>query len=211
MAIATLANPPVNALSIEVRRGFMAAFERAKADAGIKAVILAADGPMFSGGADITEFDRPPVAPILADVIAAAATLGKPVVAAIQGTALGGAVELALACTARIASPNAKLGLPEIKLGLIPGAGGTQRLTRAIGAAPAFEMMLKGDPVSAARALELDLIDGITEGDLIAAAKAKALDLASRQRQPWPRQAGAGRRARGFRESRRARRERARR
>ena len=192
VVVATLASPPVNALGIEIRRGLMAALERSKADTAVKAVILASQGAMFSGGADITEFDRPPVAPILADVIAAVSTLGKPVVAAIQGAALGGAVELALACAARIASPDAKQGLPEIKLGLIPGAGGTQRLPRAIGAAPAFDMILKGDPISAAKALELGLIEGIAEGDLIAAAKAKALDLAS---QPAPSD-GLGRLAR---------------
>jgi 3-hydroxyacyl-CoA dehydrogenase len=180
VAVATLASPPVNALGIEIRHGLVAALERSKADTAIKAVILASQGKMFSGGADITEFDRPPVAPILADVIEAVSTLGKPVVAAIQGTALGGAVELALACAARVVSPGARLGLPEVKLGLIPGAGGTQRLPRAIGAAPAFAMMLKGDPISAAKALELGLVEGIAEGDLIAAAKAKALDLASR-------------------------------
>ncbi len=180
VAIASIANPPVNAFSTGVRRELLAALERARADPAIQAVILASEGKIFSGGADITEFDHPPAAPILAEVIAAVATLGKPVIAAIQGTALGGAIELALACTARIASPSAKLGLPEIKLGVIPGAGGTQRLPRATGAAPAFEIMLKGDPIAATKALELGLIEGIAEEDLIAAAKTKALGLASR-------------------------------
>jgi 3-hydroxyacyl-CoA dehydrogenase len=180
VGIVSIANPPVNALSVETRRGLMAALERSRPDPAIKAVILASEGKIFSGGADITEFDCPPVAPILADVIAAVSTLGKPVVVAIQGTALGGSVELALACTARIAGPNAKLGLPEIKLGLIPGAGGTQRLPRAIGAAPAFDMMVKADPISARQAVEVGLIEEIAEGNLVAAAKTKALELASR-------------------------------
>ena len=209
VAIASLTNPPVNALSTEIRRGLMAALEKSKTDPTIQGLILTSEGKIFSGGVDITEFDRPPVAPILADVIAAVSTLGKPVVVAIQGLALGGAIELALACTARIVSPDAKLGLPEIKLGLIPGAGGTQRLARAIGAAPAFGMMMKGDPISARQALELGLIDGIAEGDLISAAKTQSartcIPASARHRR---RQAGARRRARRIRESRRARRER---
>ncbi len=180
VAIASITNAPVNALSTEIRRGLMAALEKTRTDPAIQGVILTSEGKIFSGGVDITEFDRPPEAPILADVIAAVSTLGKPVVVAIQGLALGGAVELALACSARIVSPDARLGLPEIKLGLIPGAGGAQRLPRAIGAAPAFDMMLKGDPVSASRALELGLIEGIADGDLIAAAKTQALELSSR-------------------------------
>ncbi len=157
VGVASISNPPVNALGIEIRRGVMAALEKSRRDPAIQGVILTSEGKIFSGGADIAEFDRPPIAPILADVIAAVATLGKPVVAAMQGTALGGAVELALACTARIVSPGARLGLPEIKLGLIPGAGGSQRLPRAIGAAPAFAMMIEGDPISARQALDWGL------------------------------------------------------
>jgi 3-hydroxyacyl-CoA dehydrogenase len=180
VAIATIINPPVNALGAEIRRGLMAAAENAKADPNVRAFILASDGKIFSAGADITEFDQAPKEPSLGTVIEAIADLGKPAVAALQGAALGGGLELPLGCTARVAGPNAKLGLPEIKLGLIPGAGGTQRLPHLIGAAPAFEMMLKGDPISARRAHELGLVDEIAEGDLIAAAKAKALDIASK-------------------------------
>src|SRR5262249_59240068 len=128
------------------------------------------------------EFDKAPVEPGLGTVIEVIANLGKPAVAAIQGAALGGGLELPLGCTARVASPNARLGLPEIKLGLIPGAGGTQRLPHLAGAVQAFEIMLKGDPISARRAHELGLAE-IAEGDLIAAAKAKALDLASRPKE----------------------------
>ncbi len=179
LAIATIVNPPVNALGAGIRRGLMAALESVKGDPSIKAVILASDGKIFSAGADIAEFDQPPVPPNLLDVIEAVAALGKPVVAAIQGAALGGGLELALGCTARAANESARLGLPEIKLGLIPGAGGTQRLPRLIGAAPAFDIMVKGDPVTARRALELGLVDEITDGDLIWAAKAIALYFAS--------------------------------
>jgi 3-hydroxyacyl-CoA dehydrogenase len=179
VAIATIVNPPVNALGAEIRRGLMAALEKAKADPNVRAVVLASDGKLFSAGADITEFDKAPVEPGLGTVIEAVANLGKPAVAAIQGASLGGGLELPLGCTARVAGPNARLGLPEIKLGLIPGAGGTQRLPHLAGAAQAFEMMLKGDPISARRAQEVGLADEIAEGDLIAAAKAKALGLAS--------------------------------
>jgi 3-hydroxyacyl-CoA dehydrogenase len=178
VAVATIVNPPVNALSADVRRGLMAALEKAKADPAIAGLVISSDGKMFSGGADIGEFDKPPVPPVLPDIIEAISALGKPVVAAIQGAALGGGLELALGCTARVAKAGARLGLPEIKLGFIPGAGGTQRLPRLIGAAPAFDMMVKGDPVPAHRALELGLVDEIVEGDLIAAAEEKALSLA---------------------------------
>jgi 3-hydroxyacyl-CoA dehydrogenase len=158
----------------------MAALEKVKTDPNVRALVLASEGKIFSAGADITEFDQAPAEPGLGTVIETLANLGKPAVAAIQGAALGGGLELPLGCSARVAGPNAKLGLPEIKLGLIPGAGGTQRLPHLIGAAPAFEMMLKGDPISAQRGHELGLVDEIAGGDLIAAAKAKALDLASK-------------------------------
>jgi 3-hydroxyacyl-CoA dehydrogenase len=179
VAIATIVNPPVNALGAEIRRGLMIALEKAKADAGVRALVLASEGKLFSAGADITEFDQAPIEPGLGTVIEAIANSGKPAVAAIQGAALGGGLELPLGCSARVAGPNARLGLPEIKLGLIPGAGGTQRLPHLVGAVQALEIMLKGDPVSARRANELGLVDQIAEGDLIAAAKAKALELAS--------------------------------
>jgi 3-hydroxyacyl-CoA dehydrogenase len=179
VAIATISNPPVNALGTQVREGLLAALDRVKSNAEFKALIITGAGSLFSGGADIREFDKAPVSPILSDVIAAASSLGKPAVAAINGAALGGGCELALGCTARIAVADAKLGLPEIKLGLIPGAGGTQRLPRLIGAAPAFTFMLKGDPVSAGEALRAGLIDEIAQGGLVEAAIALALKLAS--------------------------------
>ena len=116
---------------------------------GVDAIVIAAAGRAFIAGADISEFGKPPVAPILPDVLDAIESCAKPVVAAIQGVALGGGLEVALACHGRVAAPGAKLGLPEIKLGIIPGAGGTQRLPRLIGAAKAFPMMLSGEPVTA--------------------------------------------------------------
>jgi 3-hydroxyacyl-CoA dehydrogenase len=183
IAIATIMNPPVNSLGAVIRRGLMAALEKARADPNIRALVLASDGKLFSAGADITEFDKAPIEPGLGTVIEAISALGKPAAAAIQGAALGGGLELPLGCTVRVAGPNARLGLPEIKLGLIPGAGGTQRLPHLIGAAQAFEIMLKGDPISARRAHELGLIDEIAEGDLIAAAKTRALDLASKPKE----------------------------
>lgn len=179
VAIVELSSPPVNALGEAVRKGLMEALAQAKSDSNVKAIVLAADGKIFSGGADISEFDKPPMPPSLPEVIAAMEETGKPVVAAIQGSAFGGGLELPLGCDARVASPFAKVGLPEIKLGIIPGAGGTQLLPRLIGAKAAFEIMAKGDPVPAKKALSLGIIDAIAEQNLIGAAKAKALELAA--------------------------------
>ncbi len=179
IAIAVMNNPPVNALGAGVRQGLQAVIRQAKSDPAIRALVIAAEGRMFSGGADITEFDKAPVSPSLTEVILELRELGKPSVAAIHGNAFGGGFELPLGCDARVATATAKVGLPEIKLGLIPGAGGTQRLPRLIGAKPAFEIMLKGDPVPAKQALALGMIDEIVDGDLVSAAKAKALSLVS--------------------------------
>lgn len=178
VAVVTIASPPVNALDAGVRAGLAEAVRRADADLAVRAIVIAAEGRTFIAGADISEFGKPPTPPSLPDVIDALDSVGKPLVAAIGGAALGGGLEVALACHARIAGPGAKLGLPEVKLGLIPGAGGTQRLPRLIGAAPAFRMMADGAPLSAAQALALGIVDAVAEGDLLAAAKAKALELA---------------------------------
>ncbi|KQU49997.1 3-hydroxyacyl-CoA dehydrogenase [Bosea sp. Leaf344] len=178
VAIATLDSPPVNALSAGLRRDLLAAIRQCAGDAGIDAIVIAAAGRAFIAGADISEFGRPPVQPILPEVLDAIEGCAKPVVAAIQGVALGGGLEVALACHGRVAAAGAKLGLPEIKLGIIPGAGGTQRLPRLIGGAKAFPMMLSGEPVSARGALELGLVDAVAETELLAEAVALAERLA---------------------------------
>lgn len=184
IAVLTLSNPPVNALGAELRARLDAALAEAFADESVRAVVLAAEGKLFVGGADISEFGKPPQPPILPDILARLDAAPKPVVAAINGAALGGGLELALACHARLAAPGAKLGLPEIKLGLIPGAGGTQRLPRLIGPAPAFAMMLTGEPVSAGKAAELGFVDKVELGDLVEAARVHARELADAGRLP---------------------------
>ncbi|OYZ89442.1 MAG: 3-hydroxyacyl-CoA dehydrogenase [Rhizobiales bacterium 17-65-6] len=151
---------------------------QAQANPAVTAIVIAAEGKVFVAGADISEFGKPITPPSLPDVLTAIERSPKPVVAAINGIALGGGLELALACHARIVAPGAKLGLPEIKLGIIPGAGGTQRLPRLIGAAPAFAMMASGEPVTADKALANGLADEVVDGDLLAAASAHALRLA---------------------------------
>lgn len=180
IAIATIDNPPVNALGQALRAGLARVIAEAAADPTVSAIVLAAAGRAFIAGADISEFGKPPLAPYLPDVLDAIEACPKPVVAAVQGAALGGGLEVALACHGRVAAPAASLGLPEVKLGLIPGAGGTQRLPRLIGAARAFPMMLSGEPVNAGKALELGLVDAVTGEDLVVAAVAQARMLASR-------------------------------
>ncbi len=176
--ILTIANPPVNALGAAVRAGLEAAVAAAQTDTTVRAIVIAAEGRVFVAGADISEFGKPPQPPALPDLLRTIEDSAKPVVAAVNGLALGGGLELALASHARILSPSAKLGLPEIKLGLIPGAGGTQRLPRLAGPVAAFAMMLDGEPITAETALSLGIADAIASGDLIAAACAKALELA---------------------------------
>lgn len=161
-------NPPVNALGQTVRHGLENAIGQALADDAIKAVVIRCDGRTFFAGADITEFGKPPVGPSLPDVLDTIESADKPVIAAIHGTALGGGCEVALACHYRVAVPSAKLGLPEVKLGLIPGAGGTQRLPRVVGAENALPMIVGGDPVPAKKALEIGLLDAITGEDTLA-------------------------------------------
>jgi 3-hydroxyacyl-CoA dehydrogenase len=178
IAVIRIANPPVNALSAAVRAGLAEAVRRADADHAAAAIVIAAEGRTFIAGADITEFGKPPVPPSLPEVIEAFDAVQKPIVAAIGGAALGGGLEVALGCHSRVASPAAKLGLPEVKLGVLPGAGGTQRLPRLIGATPSLRIMAEGNPVSAVEAKELGLVDEVTEGDLLQGAKAKALTLA---------------------------------
>jgi 3-hydroxyacyl-CoA dehydrogenase len=174
VAVVIVDNPPVNALKYEVRAGILDAFTKANDDASVKAIVLAAAGRTFIAGADITEFGKPPKAPSLIDVIAAIDEIKKPTIAAMHGTPLGGGLEITLACHFRVASPGTRLGLPEIKLGLIPGAGGTQRLPRLVGIEKALDMILSGNPIPVKDALAHGLVDEIIEGDLIAGAVAFA-------------------------------------
>lgn len=179
IAVIMVENPPVNALSAAVRGGLKEAAERAGADPAVAGIVLGGRGSTFIAGADITEFGKPPVPPSLNEVIAALEACPKPVVAAIHRAALGGGLEVALGCDARIVGPRAQLGLPEVKLGILPGAGGTQRTPRLIGADKAVALAASGDKVSASDAVAMGLADALEEGDLIAAAKAKVRALAA--------------------------------
>jgi 3-hydroxyacyl-CoA dehydrogenase len=170
--------PPVNALSHAVRTGLARCLEQALADDSVKAVVLSCAGRTFIAGADITEFGKGPKDPQLGAVIAAYDASSKPIVAAIFGTALGGGLEVALGCNYRVASPSAKCGLPEVKLGILPGAGGTQRLPRLIGVEKALDMIVSGDPIGAQQAKSLGLVDEIVEGDLLEGAIAFATKVA---------------------------------
>jgi len=162
-------NPPVNALGHAVREGIDKALAQFLADESIKAIVVACRGRTFFAGADITEFGKPKRKPSLQQVIASLEASPKPVVAAIHGTALGGGLEVALGCHFRVAVPTAKMGLPEINLGLFPAGGGTQRLPRLVGPDKALELVLSGKPVGAAQALDLGIIDAVIEGDPVEA------------------------------------------
>ena len=158
-------NPPVNALGIAVRSGLVKALEALNADPAVKAIVLHCEGRTFFAGADITEFGMPRLSPTLQDLIVALESSPKPVIAAIHGTALGGGLEVALGCHFRVAVTTARLGLPEINLGLFAGGGGTQRLPRLIGPEKALEFVLSGKPVGAAEALDLGIVDAVEEGE----------------------------------------------
>lgn len=177
IGVITVDSPPVNALSQAVREGILNAVNTAQNDDS-EAVVLLCAGRTFIAGADITEFGKPPLSPSLPDVIAAIESSNKLVVAAIHGTALGGGLETALACHYRCAVPSAKVGLPEVKLGILPGAGGTQRVPRIAGVKAALDMITAGNPVPAAAASDMGLIDEVLSGDdLKSAALAYAKDL----------------------------------
>lgn len=163
IVLITIDNPPVNALSQGVRSGLLSAVQRFTADATAEVVVILGNGRLFIGGADIAEFGKPPQAPSLPDVVNAIEACSKPVVAAIHGSALGGGLEVALGAHYRIAHVDAKLGLPEVKLGLMPGAGGTQRLPRLVGTDEALSMITSGRPVTAEQALEQGLIDRVAQ------------------------------------------------
>ena len=180
--VVTIDNPPINAGSIEVRRGVLDAVAQLTADASLRAAVLIGGGSTFIAGSDLREFGRPLEEPQLPAVIAAIESCPKPVVAALHGAALGGGFELALGCDARIAHPKALVGLPEVTLGMIPGAGGTQRLTRIVGAARAIGMICAGERLHAEPARQLGIVDAVAEGDLRSAAVHLAAGLTSKRR-----------------------------
>jgi 3-hydroxyacyl-CoA dehydrogenase len=183
IGLLSLDSPPVNALSAAVREGLLGGMRAAAADESIRAVVLICRGRTFIAGADITEFGGQAKGPGLPEIQAAIEDSTKPVVAAIHGTALGGGLEVALCCHYRVAVPSARCGLPEVNLGLLPGAGGTQRLPRIVGAQRALEMMTSGEHVPAAACLELGLVDALLpEGELEPAAIAFAQQVVAESR-----------------------------
>jgi 3-hydroxyacyl-CoA dehydrogenase len=189
IAVITLNNPPVNGLGLETRRGITEGLDKAQADAAVKAIVITGAGKAFSGGADIKEFGSPKALaePNLLSVIAALEACSKPVVAAVHSVCMGGGLELALGCHYRLVSPGTQMALPEVKLGLLPGAGGTQRLPRVLGVETALNMIVSGEPVKSELLAALPgqkLFDKLVDGDLMAAALAFAADVADKRPLP---------------------------
>ena len=166
IGVITINNPPVNALSHAVRKGLQDGVRQADSDDAVKAILIVCAGRTYIAGADITEFGKPPQAPGLTDVLADIENASKAVISAIHGTALGGGLETALSCHYRVGNPSAQYGLPEVKLGLLPGAGGTQRLPRVMGVEKALDMITTGNFIRSAEAADAGLIDEIIDGDL---------------------------------------------
>ncbi|WP_343727391.1 3-hydroxyacyl-CoA dehydrogenase NAD-binding domain-containing protein [Burkholderia seminalis] len=188
VAVITLNNPPVNGLGLSTRQGVMDALDRAAQDPSVTAIVLTGAGRAFSGGADITEFNTPKALqePTLHTVIRAVEASAKPVVAALHSVVMGGGLELALGAHYRVAAPGAQVALPEVKLGLLPGAGGTQRLPRAVGLETALNMIVSGAPVPSEQLANSGLFDEMADGDLLEAAVAFARKAGARQG-PHPR------------------------
>jgi 3-hydroxyacyl-CoA dehydrogenase len=184
VAVVTIDSPPVNALGHAVRSGVLEAMSALRDDPSVGAIVLAGAGRTFSAGADITEFGKPPQPPSLIELINVVEDMPKPVVAALNGIALGGGFELALGCHHRVATAGTRVGLPEVKLGLIPGAGGTQRLPRLIGPVEALKIIVSGDFVSADKAARLGIIDKVTDGDVVETAIGVARQAAEQGRAP---------------------------
>src|ERR1041384_5055177 len=183
IGVITLNSPPVNALSFNVRDGLFEGFKAAIADPAVKAIVLICDGRTFIAGADITEFGGASKGASLFDVQNMMESSPKPVVAAIHGTALGGGLEVALCAHYRVAVPSARLGLPEVALGLLPGAGGTQRLPRIVGVEKALEMVTSGEHVGAKQCAEMGLVDALVdEGKLRDGAVAFARKIVAEKR-----------------------------
>ena len=182
VGVIVIDNPPINAGSAAVRAGLLSAIQAVQADANLQAAVLIGAGKTFIAGSDLREFGQPLVEPQLPDVIAAIEACPKPFVAALHGAALGGGFELALGCDARVAAPGTVVGLPEVTLGIIPGAGGTQRLPRIVGVPRAMTMVCSGERVPATQALQACLVDDLaaSEASLRTAAIAHADALAAR-------------------------------
>jgi 3-hydroxyacyl-CoA dehydrogenase len=192
IAVVRIQNPPVNALSQAVRQGLSDCMDRAEADEGVKAVLIVGDGRAFIAGADITEFGKPPMEPNLPDLCTRIEASPLLVVASMHGVSLGGGLEVALGAHYRIAQPSARVGLPEVHLGLLPGAGGTQRLPRLTGAEAAIDAITSGRQIAAAEALTLGVIDRIEEGDTETVGLAYTHELLAANAQPRPVSALAG-------------------
>ena len=177
IGVITVDNPPVNALGHAVRQGIVDALDKGLADDGAKALMIIGGGRTFPAGADIREFGKPPQEPSLPDVVQTLENSDKLLIAAVHGTALGGGMEITLGCDYRVALDSAKMGLPEVNLGLLPGAGGTQRLPRLIGAKAAMQAIVEGKPMKAAKLKDMGVVDEVVSGDLKAEAIAYAEKL----------------------------------
>ncbi len=186
IAVIAMNNPPVNGLGSVLRPGIVEGMKKAEADPAVKALVIIGSAKAFSGGADIREFNTPKssMSPTLPEINDAQDNFKKPMVAAIGGFALGGGLELALGCHYRVAAPKTLLGLPEVKLGILPGSGGTQRLPRVVGAAEAVRMMTTGNPVPAEKGLQVGLVDEVVQGDLLEGAIAFAKKLIAEGKGP---------------------------
>ena len=193
VAVVALDNPPVNGLGLQLRTAIVAGLDAAQADEAVKAIVLIGAGSLFSGGADIREFNTPKATaePTLHNVIRVVESSAKPVIAAIAGHCMGGGLELSLACHYRVALADARLGLPEVKIGLVPGAGGTQRLPRAVGVETALNMIVSGNPVPAAQLADTALVDRIVEGPLLEGALRFAREVAGKRPLPKLRERAA--------------------
>ena len=186
IAVIVMNNPPVNGLGSVLRPGIVDGMKKAEADPAVKALVIIGSAKAFSGGADIREFNTPKssMSPTLPEINDAQDNFKKPMVAAIGGFALGGGLELALGCHYRVAAPKTLLGLPEVKLGILPGSGGTQRLPRVVGATEAVKMMTTGNPVPAEKGLQVGLVDEVVQGDLLEGAIAFAKKLVAEGKGP---------------------------
>ncbi len=186
IAVITVDNPPVNSMSLAAREGIVAGVEQALADPSVKAIVLTGKGKSFCAGAEIKEFDTPAAfaEPSLATVIETIEFASKPVVAAINGTTMGGGLELALGCHYRVAIAGAQIALPEVKLGILPGAGGTQRLPRVVGVELALNMIVSGTPMPSEKLAKTALFDRMVEGDVVEGAIAFAREIADRRPLP---------------------------